>query len=173
MKYIRRPDRGIRFAHDSPLEETGFEPSVQGHSAPRRRCVEEAKVMAEGTWVQDGCARDSLPGAAISLTPAAANIPRPGARFRCGRSTGSACTAFFRGARRRRAERPSSQFADRAQPRSRSLLPSYQPVINFLNKTQVRRRLAGGARRIRTPRRSAPCGRPGAIPRAWRCRACA
>jgi hypothetical protein len=25
-----RPDRGIRFAHDSPLEEGGFEPSVPG-----------------------------------------------------------------------------------------------------------------------------------------------
>jgi len=28
MKYVRRPDRGIRFAHDSPLEGAGFEPSV-------------------------------------------------------------------------------------------------------------------------------------------------
>src|ERR1700676_1011653 len=28
MKYIRCPDRGIRFAHDSPVEGDGFEPSV-------------------------------------------------------------------------------------------------------------------------------------------------
>jgi hypothetical protein len=81
--------------HDKMAAQAGL--PDQGGKFPAQPNQQKFSVMSQraGNLGQDGCARDPLPGAAISLTLAAAKIPRPGARFRCGRSTGSAGTAFF------------------------------------------------------------------------------
>jgi len=81
--------------HDKMAAQAGL--PDQGGKFPAQPNQQKFSVMSQraGNLGQDGCDRDPLPGAAISLTLAAAKIPRPGARFRCGRSTGSAGTAFF------------------------------------------------------------------------------
>jgi len=43
---VPRPDRGIRFAHDSPLEGGGFEPSIPREEKAHLRCPQKELCSA-------------------------------------------------------------------------------------------------------------------------------